>query len=179
MHAANVNIHRIWNETLNRLETFRARVQENRDVMAASEFARWLFFSGLIELFKANAQDGFFKVDGCLIESKVETLLSMCNDRFRTNDQETSFQKSEFESLREKIDRMAGYLAKLSVAPAVAVAPAPESDGLKIISGGLDETLHNGERLRPQIETPGQKLIGVNGSANSERCRNGAAQGKQ
>ena len=172
-------MHRIWNETLNRLETFRGRVQENRDVMAASEFARWLLFSGLIEFFKVNAQDGFFKVDGCLIESKVETLLSMCNDRFRTNDQEPSFQKTEFESLREKIDRMAGYLARLSVAPAVTVAPVPESDGLKIISGGLDETLHNGERLRPLIETPGQKLNGVNGSANSERCRNGAAQGKQ
>jgi hypothetical protein len=121
------NLHRIWNETLNRLETLRGRVQENRDVMAASEFARWLLFSGLIELFKVNAQDGFFKVDGCLIESKAETLLSMCNDRFRTNVQDPSFQKSEFESLREKIDRMAGYLAQLSVAPAVTVNSLPSN----------------------------------------------------
>jgi hypothetical protein len=140
MTIEQANLHRIWNETLNRLETYRRRVQENKDVMAASEFARWLFFSGLLELFKANAQDGFFKVDGCLIESKTETLIELCNERFRTKNQDPSFAKAEFESLGEKIDKMAGYLAKLSAAPAVAVTKV-EKPGYtlpKLTSSGLN-----------------------------------------
>ena len=140
MKAEPHELHCIWRETINRLDIFRQRVQENKDVMAASEFCRWLFFSGLIKLFKDNAQDGFLKVDGSLLESKIQTLLGMCNDRFRTNNQEPTFERTQIESLNEKIDSMAGYLSRLSVAPAVVVASVKQNGetGHKIISGGLN-----------------------------------------
>lgn len=144
MKAESHELHCIWRETINRLDTFRQRVQENKDVMAASEFCRWLLFSGLIKLFKNNAQDGFLKVDGSLLESKIQTLLGMCNDRFRTNNQDPSFERTQIESLNEKIDRMAGYLSRLSVAPAVTVASVQQNGETspKTISGGIGETLH-------------------------------------
>ena len=123
MQSDQHTLHKVWLETYNRLETLRRRVNEGRSIDEASGFARWISFSGLIPLFKANAQDGFFKVDGALIESKVELVISMCNDRYRTNNTEPTFEQAELESLHEKIDRMAGYLSRLSEAPAVAVAP--------------------------------------------------------
>jgi hypothetical protein len=115
MDMEKVVLHRIWSETIGRLDSFRRRVAEGRDVMAASEFARWVFFSGLIGLFKENAQDGFFRVDGALIQSKCEQLIESCNERFRSNDVSPHFDSAEFKSLHEKVDCIAGYLSKLVV----------------------------------------------------------------
>ncbi len=118
-----LNLSRLYAETMNRLSTLRRRVQEGRDVMAASEFARWLIFSGMVELFKAHSQDGFHKVDGSLLASKTEMLLDMCNERFRTGKQDVQIEKQEMESLRDKVDTIAGYLAKLTIAPNVVLLP--------------------------------------------------------
>ena len=135
------NLHRIWSETMGRLEAFSRRVSEGRDVIAASEFARWVFFSGLIQLCKENSQDGFFKVDGALLQWTCDQLIERCNERFRTNNLEPSFRAEEFQSLHDKIDRMAGYLSRLSVAPAVVVNPLPrDGSNFDVISGGLDDS---------------------------------------
>jgi hypothetical protein len=66
MGQDSVNLHRIWNETTSRLDSSSKRVAENRDVIPALEFSRWLFWSGLVELTEANSCDGPLKVDGSL-----------------------------------------------------------------------------------------------------------------
>ena len=116
-----LNLSRLYTETMHRIETLRRRVQQGRDVMAASEFARWLFFSGMVEVFKAHPQDGFNKVDGWLLSSKVEALIELCNERFVSGDKRAQMEKDEVESLCEKVDRMAGYLAKLTVGSNVVI----------------------------------------------------------
>lgn len=147
-----VQLHWIWRETSNRLDVLHRRVQEGRDVMAASEFARWLNFSGIIKLLEANAQDAPLKVDGALLRSKCEIVLAQCNDRFRTNSEDPNLAKAELLSIHEKLDTLAGYVSRLS-APAVAVERSepivperprlPElrvpDDGLVVIPGGLDD----------------------------------------
>ena len=122
------DMHWLWKETYNRLADLRARVNEGRDVMAASEFCRWIQFSGLLKLFRENAQDGFFKVDAAILETNIKELLALCNYRFRTGDKEPTLHKTELESMREKIDKMAGYLSRLTAAPAVSVNPLPDDD---------------------------------------------------
>ena len=101
MHTA--GLHRIYRETMNRLDVLSRRVAEGRDVMAASEFARWLSFSGIIRLCEENACGGDLKVDGALLRWTCEQLIQQCNER---------------------IDLMAGYMSKLSVAPSVSVHTA-------------------------------------------------------
>jgi hypothetical protein len=125
------HLHRLYSETMMRLRILQRRVQEGRDVLPASDFARWLQFSGMIPLFKENAQDGVSKIDGSLLESTVEQLLQNCNERLRTNNDKPSFDRSDYCSLHEKLDMVAGYLSKLSVAPAVVVEPtvANEKNG--------------------------------------------------
>ena len=118
-----VNTYRLYNETKNRLETLSRRVSEGRDMVAASEFARWVFFSGIIQLCKENAVDGALKVDGALLEWTVNELVQKCNERHRTNSSAPTVTEAELKSVHEKLDTIAGYLSRLSVAPAVAVEP--------------------------------------------------------
>ena len=123
---------------MNALSSHARCVSEGRSVMAASAFARWLNFSGLLELFKANPQDDPFKVDGAFAQWTVDQLIEQCNERFRTGNLDPNFKAKDFQSLHDKIDLMAGYLSRLSVAPAVTVNPLPREEvELQIISGGL------------------------------------------
>lgn len=123
---------------MNKLSSYSKRVSEARDVTAASEFVRWLNFSGLLEFFKANPQGEPFKVDGAFMQWTVDQLLEQCNERFRTGNADPNFKASEWQSMHEKIDKMAGYLSRLSAAPAVSVNPLPREEvELQIISGGL------------------------------------------
>jgi hypothetical protein len=110
MNADLADLHRIYHECFNRLESFSKRVAENRDVMAASEFARWLSFSGIPRLLKANSNPAPLKVDGAHLQWKIDDLLAACNERFRTNNQTPTIEKSEVESMREKMDKMASNL---------------------------------------------------------------------
>lgn len=120
-----VILHGIWREALNRLHTLSRRVQEGKDVLAASEFARYLFFSRTLELLEANPQPEPLKVDGSFLRWKCQELISDCNERFRTNNLSPNFKASELQSLHDKLDKVAGYLSQLSSSPAV-VARTPD-----------------------------------------------------
>ena len=121
---------RIYGQTVNQLDAFSKRVQEGRDVEAASDFARWLSFSGilmLLERYPNQVQSNHpLKVDGSFLRWKCEQLVEACNERFRTNSLNPAFAKKEFESMHEKIDRVAGYLSKLTAARTINVEPMPE-----------------------------------------------------
>jgi hypothetical protein len=141
MHSDTAILARIQSETSHRLDVLARRVAEGRDVMAASEFCRWLSFSGILRLLERYpnqvSSHNPLKVDGAFLRWKCEDLQATVNERLRTGNENPSFEKNEFQSMHEKIDRMAGYLSRLSVAPAVSVAPAAASEKEEI-SGGLD-----------------------------------------
>ena len=128
------NLHRIWRETDTRLDSLARRVAENRDVQPALEFARWLFWSGILELLEANACDGFLKVDGAHLRWRCEELQRQCTERYRLNDTKPHVEALQLQSIHEKLNLMAGYLSRLTVGPVQPAVTAP----LQIISGGLD-----------------------------------------
>ena len=150
------NLHQIWRETMNKLSSYSHRVSESRDVIAASEFGRWLNFCGLIPLFNANPQGAPFKVDGALLQWAVNDLIERCNDRFRTNSSDPKMSVDEYESLHDKVDKMmsnqdtiAGYLAKLFGS---SVRSAEDASAMILISGGLDGRLPaSGEADEPAL----------------------------
>jgi len=108
---------------MNRLSVLERRVQEGRDVDAASEYARWLSFSGLLKLLEANSQPAPLVVDGCLLESRCDELIRMCGERFKTGDRSPNLKAKELQSLHDKIDLVAGYLSRLNV-PTLTVGSA-------------------------------------------------------
>jgi hypothetical protein len=157
----------IYKETKSRLETLSCRVSEGRDVLAASEFARWLSFSGIIKLLESNPQPEPLKVDGAFLRWNTEQLIQQCNERFRTNSVDPNFKAADFKSLHDKVDTIAGYLSTLAstaefnalavsrqqtetsesinesvihspVDEAVPVQPdSSQSDRLRVVHGGL------------------------------------------
>src|SRR5512133_1091057 len=103
----------LYRETLTRLEVFERRVSENRDVMAASEFCRWLNFSGIFRILDAHPAPEPLKVDGAFLKWKSGEVLKACNDRFRTNDSKPHLAELQLQSLHDKLNTMAGYLSRL------------------------------------------------------------------
>ncbi len=79
MDASSATFHWIYRECIARVDVYSKRVAENRDVQAASEYARWLHFSGIIGLLKENASPEPLKVDGSFLQWKVEQLIDQCN----------------------------------------------------------------------------------------------------
>jgi hypothetical protein len=150
MSQDSVNLHRIWNETSSRLESLSKRVAENRDVMPALEFARFVIWSGICELLEANSSDGPLKVDGSHLRWQCRELQTQCTERFRLNDSEPHIEALQLQSIHEKINTLAGYLSKLVVAgPAVVQSSEPE---LKILPGGLDDPERGDQVVRAVAE---------------------------
>lgn len=100
---------------MTRLDVLSERVQEGRDVMSASEFARWLNFSGIIKLLEQNSTDGPHKVDGPLVRWKCEALIKDCNAQFVRSSESAELSKDNVESLHAKLDRIAGHVSRLTV----------------------------------------------------------------
>ena len=57
-------------------------MREGVDVLAASEFARLVEMSGLLNLLEENSKGGVFPVRGGELRKKVHALLSDCNEWF-------------------------------------------------------------------------------------------------
>lgn len=123
MDASNANFHRVYTECCARVEIYCKRVAEARDVQAASDFAKFLFFSGIIGLLKENASPEPLKVDGAHLAWKLEDLIERCNGHFRSNGRASGVSPGELESVHEKLARvsanvemLAGQICKLTAA---------------------------------------------------------------
>ena len=140
-----VNFAQIYRETIRRLDVLSLRVQEGKDVQGASEFCRWLDFSGIPRLLEANAnkETGLLKVDGAFLRWRCNELQERCNDYLQRGQADLTFSAAylqtmheKLESTNRKIDLVAGYLSKLSVAPSVVTnSPSVESEPIR----GLNE----------------------------------------
>lgn len=129
-----VNLHWIWKETLQKVDSFSKRVAENVDVESAHEFARYLLWSGILKMLERNPQSEPLKVDGAFLRWKANELERACTERWRLKDKDPHLSMLEVQSIHEKLNAIAGFLSKFPN-PAPVVQPAPE---FKVISGGLD-----------------------------------------
>lgn len=109
---------------MNRLERFSALVAEGKFLFEARAFCSYVLFSGLISLFEANPQDPPLKVDGAFLRWKAEDLQQTIQERFRLNDTSPHLSESEFLSLHDKLDKVAGYLSRFPT-PAFSVVSIP------------------------------------------------------
>lgn len=114
---------RVYSESSSRIDVLSRRVQEGRDVLAASEFCRWLLFSGIIKLLEENPNPAPLKVDGAHLQWKCEELLQLCNSRLRSPVAEPCLTAGYLQSLHDKVDLVAGYLSRITAGSAVGVNP--------------------------------------------------------
>lgn len=119
------------------LNGYRKRVSENRDVLAASNYARWLNFSGIVQLLRENSnqEPPPLKINGAHLQWTIDDLIQTCAERFRTNSKEITLEVAAMQTLHDKVERltsnvdlMAGQISRLTdvVASASAVNQAAE-----------------------------------------------------
>lgn len=71
---------KIWSETDRRLDSLAASVREGSQVDEASNFARWLRFSGILKLLEPFEQDVPLPIRSRQLASKCEALVSACGE---------------------------------------------------------------------------------------------------
>jgi hypothetical protein len=128
-----LNFHVIADQTLMRLESYSARIAENRDVMEALNFARFVINSRLAHLLKAHANEGRLPVDGNLVDVKARELMDQCQRRFSAYDREPRITGEQLTTLHDKLDRLAVQVGQLM---------SQEPPRLSVVQGGdTNETL--------------------------------------
>jgi len=133
-----VNLHIIWRETDNRVEVLHSRVREGKDVLAASEFARWLQFSGVLKLLVE--QPFPLPCRAAELRNKVEKLVAACGEWFALH--ERSNIQPHPPSPSPELERINAQLASLTAAVSNLSPPSSEtaaagSPALHVIAGGV------------------------------------------
>jgi len=78
------NLHWIFRETERQLDTYARRVREGVEVLPASDFARWLQMSGILELLEAHEMSVPLRVESLRV--KTTDLLFECGEWFRLHE---------------------------------------------------------------------------------------------
>jgi len=105
----------MWREINSRLDTYSKQVAECRNLDAALDFCRFVFWSGLLDLLKRNSCTGPLTVDGPLLAYKVAELQGEIQRRFSAGDTQPSVNLTELCRINHKLDLIAGQLAHLPV----------------------------------------------------------------
>jgi hypothetical protein len=115
-------IHWLWNETMTRLERLHKRVCEGKHVDEASEFARWLRFSGLLDIFRIFKASEPLEVDVAKVDKLIVDVLFECEQFWKRNPRGPWVSLSELEAINQKLDLLAARISQMPVAePAQAV----------------------------------------------------------
>jgi len=141
MHCDKVFLHVLWRETSNRIEVLQRRVNEGVDVDAASEFCRWLRFSGILKLLESAPDDDRLPCKGSLLSRQVQTLLSGCGEFYAKHERSNvkppaQVPRSELEGIHAQLNEMRKAIAKLSPSSIETVDPG-QPLGLHVIEGGV------------------------------------------
>ena len=144
MSLSIVEAHVIWRETDRRLDSLSAQVREGVAVDEASNFGRWLSFSGVIKVLEACEHGKPLPVRGAELRAKCEALISDCGDWYAKHERsnvprDAYVSRSKLEALEREVQRMAGELRRLSPPlPKVDTAHLRETGEpeLRVIRGG-------------------------------------------
>jgi len=139
MQLDSVTLHVMWRETNNRLDVMAARVREGVDVLAASEFTRWLQFSGVLKMLERVEQPFPLPVRGRELRKKADDLLCDCGEWFSLHEHSNTqphpgIPRTDLERINATLANLQVQLAKLSP-PNVETSDAA-SASLRVIEGG-------------------------------------------
>jgi len=138
MQFDSVTLHQVWRETNRRLESLARDVRENKNVREASEFARWLQFSGILKILEASPQPEPLLVDGVALRKQVRDLVYDCGECFRNGKADAKYAASDIAEINRKLEVIAAHISTLSppVAATTSEAGNPAEPVLHVIAGG-------------------------------------------
>lgn len=108
----NLMLHVVWKETMARLHSLERSVQEGRAVDEASNYGRWLNFSGLIKIFEAYPQPVPLLVDGLAMRQLTDKLVSACGEIHKGGKMPHNPSQSTVDEINAKLDYLLSQTAK-------------------------------------------------------------------
>lgn len=132
----NVQLHVLWRETDNRLVSLARSVREGKSVDEASNFCRWLRFTGLIELLEQNENPLPLIVSGRELRRKVEDILFDCGECYKGGKPPLPrYSESDMASVMARLDTITDRLNEIS--PPSSGTANEVSASLHVIQGGV------------------------------------------
>jgi len=139
MQFDSATLHWLWRQTTDKLESLARDVRENKRVLEAADFARWVQFSGILKLFDAFPTDGPLQISAAIIRKQIRDLLFECGELFRMGKADPKYSASDISEINRKLDLIAAHVATLSAVAPVApvnVIPLPASESASDQPGG-------------------------------------------
>lgn len=129
-------LHILWSETFNRMESLARSVHEGRAVDEASNFARWLRFSGLLELLQSHPQPFPLKVDGAALAKLTASVVDACGVIYKGGRMPVNPSQSRIDELNDKVDVILSHIAK-RISPSTMHTANAGRPALTVIAGGV------------------------------------------
>lgn len=101
-----LELHWLWKETDNRLESLAQQVREIKNVAEAANFCRWLQFSGILKILERNPQPFPLLVDGVGLRRKVNNLTYECGECFKAGKADAKYAASDMAEINRKLDSL-------------------------------------------------------------------------
>jgi len=103
--------HRIWSETDRRIESLLAQVREGVAVDEASNFSRYLIFSGIFGLLLPYEQDVPLPIRSLELKRKCDTLAAACGEWYSLHERslkprDAYVSKSRLEAIEARLARI-------------------------------------------------------------------------
>lgn len=112
-----VNLHRLWCETDQRLDSLSKCVREGVGINEASNFARWLRFSCVLEILEPHAQDMPLPIRPLELRQKMERLIEECGEwnavhRKSFTPRDAYISPSKLESIDDRLAQIEAMLSR-------------------------------------------------------------------
>jgi hypothetical protein len=121
------DVSQIYRETQFFVERLARSVHEGRGVEAASNFTRWLRFSGLLGVFdKFTVPGSSGVVNGEEMRKLVDDVVAACGQIFRGGKQPVNPSQSTIDQINAKVDFILSQMAKPTSSPTSGTARAGE-----------------------------------------------------
>ena len=136
MYPDAVQLHVMWMETDRFLDGLAASVREGKAVEEASNFARWLQFSGVLNLLEKNRQPFPLPCNGDELRRKCQDLVQNCAEWTKGGKQPAPrYEASDMTAVLAKLETLTKRVEELS--PPSTDTAAAGKPSLHVIQGGV------------------------------------------
>jgi len=137
VNLTNVQIHVLWRETNTRLDSLARSVREGKCVDEASNFCRWLRFTGILQLLKENPRPFPLIVDGQSLYQKVEDVLFECGEFYKVGKGRQPLPRYAESDMAEVVSRLDSLARRMDeISPPSSETATAVSASLHVIQGG-------------------------------------------
>jgi len=108
-----VQAYKLWRETHFMLTRYERRAREGKDLDAGLEFARYVIWSGVVNVVNASAHLSPIAIDAAHLQWKAEELQRTVQGWYRSGKAQPQIAMAEVEAINHKLDLIAGRIARL------------------------------------------------------------------